>query len=256
MIYAFENQEKKSKQLLDNICQNNKINEIVTKISRHKINVDFPWFSKTGGYQPHSINITKPEATNEEVKNFQHTIKITISPRFGKNANCHTLIHELIHVWQDSLGLFLTPFHVKGVPMFTLDEKSHKTMTCFNEALAATEAIIASYCLKQKGLPESWRGAWYSPDWHRLAKQYEKDRKETNEDQAALNLYNNWFQSPLKEYYERRTSTPPKSPMTLNNVTNEALAALIPEQERPSYLKADKRAPLNNLKFGSALFNS
>lgn len=248
--------KQKVQKLIQFAKQDTVYNDIVTNIESLGIDVSLTWFGKTGSYQPQALNLNNPEEleeTIEQLKKNGHTHStIKLSLRFGKWIMYHTFLHELYHAHQDSLGLFLIPLHINGKPQFSLDENSQRTITLFNEALAATESIRASYRLKENGYPDAWYGALLSPDWHKLARTYAKDIKNTNyEETAAKNLFNNWHNSHLKKYYEKKSSQPQTSKMELKDINYENLSALIPKTKRPGYLPQNHQTTLSNIKQGS-----
>ena len=257
MPHLFKSPEQKTQDLLEFAKQDNRYNEIVTAINKIGLTINYTWLGNTGSYHPQALNLQNIEDLETKIQHLKetgaakHTIRL--SHRFGKWVMYHTFLHELFHIYQDTLGLFLIPLHINGKPQLSLDEESQITVTLFNEAFAATEAIRASYRLKQKAHPEAWYGALISPDWYKLAKNYAKDIKTSDEETAAKNLFDNWHKSHLKKYYESRTLTPQTSPMKLNGITYESLTDLIPEKHRPSYLTPSNKNALNNIKKGSPL---
>ncbi len=188
---------------------------VMEELEKFGYQILFKWWGQAGSYHPYGISVASEVDTGS--KAFQESFlrqvehgdllaEFKFSNRFGLAIISHTWLHELMHFYQDLHGLFLMPVQKKGQIPVMLDAQGEVTLMLFLEALAATEAIRASWRLQKHGDVMAWKGAMLSPDWRWLAKAYQRDVEAgTKEITAAQNLFKNWYQSALRKYYEKRT---------------------------------------------------
>ena len=200
--------QKRTERLFDNCAKDHDLLLIINDLVDFKYKIKYRFWGGPGTYHPKSIQTNTPlndaflSEFSKQIQRDEHRAHFTLSWRHGKSVMLHTFIHELYHFHQDALGLLMTPLELD--PIIQPDLKSHIKLTLMNEAMAATEAIRASYRLKEAGYPHAWRGAFFSFNWHGLAKNYIKDiMLGTNEEQAAQNLFLKWYESPQRKHYER-----------------------------------------------------
>lgn len=171
--------------------------------------IAFPFWGESGSYTPYALYAEEHDGDFEESvlqahKGGELKAQFRISPRYGRSMNAHYWLHELMHFYQDLNGMFLTPLRKSEEMSAMLDARSTIMLTLFCEAMAETEAIRASWRLREKGRPEAWRGAMISPDWSKLARQYAADvQSGIVEAEAARACFERWYSLSLRPFYER-----------------------------------------------------
>lgn len=180
--------------------------------------------------------------------------EFSLKPRFGPDIAAHTWLHELTHFFQDMHGLYFTPLLFQGRMPVMLGARSDMAAVLFCEAMAAAEAIRASWRLKIAGSPEPWRGALFSWDWGGLARRY-KDLMTSgrNERSAAAEIFKAFYRTPQRGYYEAHAlalhernlilrlsnagiNNPRAAAEYFRSVELASLPLMIPAAQRPDYL--------------------
>ena len=251
--------DEKTRRLLELARQDHFYAKIINTLENYGYQVTHPLFGQNGAYFPASIQISN-NIKWEDAAQHRPSIpaKFTFSARYGPAQIAHYWLHELTHFWQDIRGLFLTPLVVESKSPIMLDAPSHIAVTCLCEALAETEALRASWRLKQAGWPLAWAGALSSFDWRTQAQAYEKDIRSMPELVAARRCFDRWYQSSQRLYYERRAFRTYRTflndlgvkTITAENLRSVDLMELIktlPESERPQYLVDSPNSNTNSL---------
>ena len=184
---------------------------IVTMLKEHGHYISHPYFGRSGAYQPATLVLTEHTNLQDAIATLQdkevHSAEFQFSARHGGAQTAHYFLHELVHFWQDIHGLFLTPLEAEGHIPTMLDATSHILVTCICEAMAETEALRASWRLKEAGYPIAWQGAGRSMDWQKHARAYAQDMGEMTEAEAALRAFLRWHDGHQRHYYEARALT-------------------------------------------------
>tara|TARA_B100001989_G_scaffold242481_1_gene209285 strand:+ start:730 stop:1677 length:948 start_codon:yes stop_codon:yes gene_type:complete len=264
--YILQPKKDKTSQLLEIASQDPYFAELIHDLVDFGYEIKFPFFGQVGLYVPHSIStehLDTPEKQQAFANGFVQSLanenapkaKFRLCASLGANVNAHTFLHEIMHFYQDMLGLYLIPLLEQGVYPAHLDLQSFVNAFLFCEAWAQTEAICASWRLKEKGINGPWLGAMASADWRDLAKQYEGD-------QDATAIFNAWYDGKHRGFYEKHAgmvyvsitdSYERNAPKASKDEIGEALRKLelpmllikIPKKKMPHYLKnldwTDKR---------------
>jgi|GEM_PF-1584082 len=176
--------------------------------------ITFPVFGGAGAYQPHAITteaLDTPEkqlmfthgfAAEAEAGTFRAKIKLT--SWFGRGGNAHSFLHELMHFYQDTLGLLLMPLKEQGKMPIMADLRTSVVALLFCEAWAEVEALRSCWAFKHKKIDDApWKGALASPDWGDLAKFYAQRLAENRgEAHAAARTFEQWYKGKHRDYYE------------------------------------------------------
>jgi len=226
---------------------------VVKILEDYGYHIQHRFYGHSGAYLPENIEIIEECETELAVQALHAQgdlkAKFAFSFRFGGAQIAHYWLHELMHFWQDLHGLFLTPLQQKGAIPVMLDAPSHVAVTCFCEAMAETEALRASWRLKEKGFPVAWQGALSSQDWGQHARFYAKNMQQMSEVEAARHSFDRWYESGKRSYYEKRAlkayqktlnglsvMNPEKVKIRLRQVNLDELLKTLPEAESPEYL--------------------
>jgi hypothetical protein len=248
----------------------------------HPLNlrIQFRFFGDHGTYTPQAVVISEPLNSDQTRKAMHDALSLLKAPimlahRFGFSSNLHVLLHELIHLDQDRRGMFFTPLVIKNEPVVMPDKDSAIRIRLFCEAMAETEAMRASWRLKEQGYDAAWRGVLKSPDWSTLAHQYEKDLKIKHlpEQTAAQSIIKNWMALPTRQYYEKRAifdhqnfiNKLPQTP-EFCRVNCDDLVAFLPSDLQDTYaaikkhvqdedpISTEQKKTLNDFTQGSPLY--
>ncbi len=190
------------------------MSSIVHDLNDFGYDIGFSIFASAGAYEPFSLSTEKidtPEKQHQFVSGFWSMFeagnmktKLRFSTFLDSDISAHYFLHEIMHFYQDMNGLYLLPLQEQGVFPNILDVKSDIVAIIFCEAWAQTEAIRASWSLREKGNDRGWRGAIKSPDWRELALAYDKYLQEgIDEKCAAANIFHLWYKGKHREFYER-----------------------------------------------------
>lgn len=226
---------------------------IVTTLKRYGYHIEHPVFAQNGMYLPETIEITDTCVISDAIQQAhargEIQARFVFSARYGSAQIAHYWLHELMHFWQDLHGLFLTPLQQPHSLPIMMDVASHIAVTCLCEAMAETEALRASWRLKQAGHDSAWRGALSSLDWGSHARAYMRDVNIMPEPQAARRAFDRWYESRQRRYYEKRAlgaylamlneldlSHPQALSTRLRRVDLTMLIETIPITQRPNYL--------------------
>ena len=176
--------------------------------------INFSVFGGAGVYVPKALRteqIDSPLKQQQFASGFWAKVeagelraKMRFSSLLSIDTNTHYFLHELMHFYQDMHGLYLTPLQEQGTAPICLDAKSYIVAIVFCEAWAETEAIRASWALREKGDERGWSGVTKSPDWRELALAYDKDMQDgVDETKAAANTFQRWYEGKHREFYEK-----------------------------------------------------
>ncbi|MDH5722238.1 MAG: hypothetical protein OEY94_02820 [Alphaproteobacteria bacterium] len=216
--YLFKSRKEKTALLFETIRQDPYFEDILYSLADFGYEMHFPFFGNVGLYIPHSIATEKldsPEKQQAFADGFVQALGSENAPiaRFhlcaslGQDVNTHSLLHEIIHFYQDMLGLYLIPIAERGVYPVHLDMQSFVSAFLFCEAWAEVEAIGASWRLKEKGVSSPWNGAMASADWRELAREFEKDMERgTMFEKASANIFNTWYEGKHRSFYEKHAA--------------------------------------------------
>ncbi len=176
--------------------------------------IRFSLFGGSGAYRPYGLCtdvLDSPEKYEKFHIGFSRAhergemnARIVLPALGGQGRAAHLFLHEMMHFYQDMCGLYLVPLQERGVFPFALDAYSEIVAILFSEAWAQTEAIRASWAIREKGDDLGWRGAVSSPDWGDLARRYDDDLSAgADEAKAAANVFEGWYAKPQRGVYER-----------------------------------------------------
>lgn len=255
--YLFKPAKAKISLLFEDIAQDERFEDILHNLAEFGYEIDFKLFGNAGLYIPHSLATEKLDSV-EKQQAFANSFAISINhgtcmakfhlcSTLGRSVNAHTFLHELMHFQQDMLGLYLIPLTEQGVYPVHLDLVSFISAFLFCEAWAETEAICASWRLKEKGMPSAWKGAMASPDWKELARKYEQD-------QDAEAIFKAWYEGKHRAFYENHAAelyldltgkyrknapdiTDEEIGQALRVVELPMLLIKVPKKKFPAYLK-------------------
>jgi len=229
---------------------------IVRELQAYGYSVRHRFYGPAGGYVPESLQVAATtdmaQALQQLRDNRAYEARFLLSSRRGGAQAAQYFLHELIHFWQDLHGLFLTPLRRAGTPVVMLDATSHVRLSCWLEAMAATEAIRAAHRLAHLGAPAAMQGTLASLDWRGLAVAYQQDVQTMAEVEAARRCFAGWYSSPYRRrVYERRALGAYRQRLSgiramAGNTTIKTLtlapmdcAALLPPDPQLAYLRAD-----------------
>lgn len=240
-LFLFQSRDNKIEWLFEQAGRDPAFKPIIEDLKNFGYDIRLPLLGGAGAYQPKALKTNTPinenfiEEFRKQIEQGEHKAQFKLCPRFGRAQVLHTFLHEAYHFHQDMLGLWLTPLEQGRIVQ--PDLRSHVEITLLCEAMAATEAIRASWRLKEAGHPDAWNGAFFSPNWHGLAKGYVKDiRMELPEKDAAKNCLNAWYKSPQRKFYEKYAfETYKNHNQDYRAVDLNALVETIPNA--PDYLK-------------------
>ncbi len=241
---------------------------IISTLETYGYQVHHQFYGHNGAYLPDNIELIENCETEEAVKELHEQgelqARFALSSRYGGAQISHYWLHELIHFWQDLHGLFLTPLRQKDTAPVWMDASSHIAVTCFNEAMAETEALRASWRLKEKGYTIAWQGALSSLDWGKHARYYAQNLQRMPELEAARHSFDRWYESKQRPYYEKRAlkayqktldefsvNNPAKAKSQMKRITPAELLKIMPKAERPEYLTLSSHASLNSKQYTS-----
>jgi hypothetical protein len=253
--------KNKRQTLIDTALKDPFFEPIIHELIDYGYEVSFPVFGGAGAYHPHALTTERldtPEkklmfthgfSAEEEVGTFKAKIRLTAW--FGRGGNVHSFLHEVMHFYQDTLGLFLVPLKEQGVLPVMADLRSSVMVLLFCEAWAEVEALRTCWALKHRAVDDRpWAGALRSPDWGKLAKFYDERMAENRgEAYAAARTFEEWYKGSYRTYYERHayeiymyelerlTGDVEGGSITehLRHVILSDLLLRIPKDKRPSY---------------------
>lgn len=225
---------------------------IVQDLEAFGYQIHHPYFGRTGSYTPYGVMIEGPDTdcmraggrhvfARSEQHSEQHSEKapkemwahFSFSRRFGWAVTAHYWLHELMHFYQDSHGLFLTPLEGAGQMPILADAVTEIRMMLVCEAMAEVEAIRASWRLREANHPIAWQGALKSRDWRQLAQSYADDLAAgSSEATAAEKIFLHWFEVAPRAHYEKRALK-----MFEENFARLAAAAQLTSGEAAAFLR-------------------
>lgn len=157
--------------------------------------LDYCWRLHAGQYIPQR---RLAENTSTIAAKF-HLPLLASMPRLS-----HDWLHELLHFRQDQQGLLFLPQQKEDRLIALLEPESALWRDLFCEAQAEVETLIAAYELAQHGEYSVWKGALQAKEWRALAKAYAAFRQHQPQEEARAGLYQLWFASPIRRYYEKQ----------------------------------------------------
>ena len=212
--YLLMPKEQKREALIATALKDSFFVGIVHDLIDYGYEASFSPFGGAGAYQPHALetepldNLDKQmlfaQAFSKKVESGAFKAKIKLSVWLGQGGNAHSFLHELMHFYEDMLGLLLMPLKEQGVLPVMADLRTSVISLLFCEAWAEVEALRTCRSLKTKGLDTApWIGALSSPDWGALARFYE-DRLVENrgEAHAAARTFEQWYKGKQRGNYE------------------------------------------------------
>lgn len=189
---------------------------VVHEMIDYGYELGFSLFGGAGAYQPFAVStevLDSPEKQDMFVRGFlkqadsgAFKAKIKLSLWLGRGGNMHSFLHEIMHFYQDMLGLYLLPLKEQGVMPVMADMRTYIMAVLFCEAWAQIEALRTCRALKLKQIDDTaWRGALVSRDWGKLARFYdEKLAENKGESYAAARSFEQWYaQKKHRCFYER-----------------------------------------------------
>ena len=212
--YMLSSSKNKRQELIDYALQDSLFEGIVHDLIDFGYEITFSPFGGAGAYQSHTL-MSEPLDTPEKQAAFSRGFwakaeegafkaEIKLSLWLGKGGNCHSFLHELMHFYQDTMGLLLLPLKEQGVMPIMASLRTSVIALLFCEAWAEVEALRACRALKNKGIDDKpWKGALNSPDWGKLARFYDERLAENRgEAQAAASTFEQWYKGENRGYYE------------------------------------------------------
>lgn len=212
-LHIFKPSTHKSEAMIAYAMNNKFFEDLLYTLFDFGHDINFRVLASSGAYQPLSVSTEKID-TQEKQQQFangflstieqgQTKAKLEFSALSNDNTNAHYFLHELMHFYQDTHGLYLLPIHERGVFPILLDAKSDIISILFCEAWAEVEAIRTSWALKESGHPQGWKGAITAPDWKYLALSYDHDLQNgIDEAKAAANIFQKWYEGKHRGFYE------------------------------------------------------
>ncbi len=212
--YTFSSTKYRRKEMIDLALKDAFFAEIMHDLIDYGHEITFPVFGGAGAYQPHALTtevLDTPEKQLMFTHGFAHEVeagtfkaKIKLTSWFGRGGNAHSFLHELMHFYQDTLGLLLMPLKEQGVMPIIADLRTSVIALLFCEAWAEVEALRTCWSLKYKEIDDApWKGALASPDWGDLAKFYaERMAENKGEAWAAAKVFEQWYNGKYRDYYE------------------------------------------------------
>ncbi len=176
--------------------------------------IRFSVLGGAGAYKPFALATERLDTAEKQALFTQGFMSMSVSGALkavitlhllsGQAQQTHSLMHEMMHFYQDMLGLYFLPLQEKGVFPVMPDARSMVRIILFNEAWAEVETIRAAWAMNRRGQDMAWRGALKSKDWSALARSYDDDLASgVDEAKAAANLVVRWYESSQRAFYER-----------------------------------------------------
>lgn len=200
--------------ILSYTVQDEFFNDIIDDVLDYGLEISFSMFGGAGAYQPFALSteaLDTPEKQHQFAQGFWRMsevgalkCQIQLSSVAGLRVNMHSFLHEAMHFYQDMRGLYLMPIQEDEVFPTMIDAKSNIVAILFNEAWAQTEALRASWSIKEKtGDARGWQGALKSPDWKALACAYAEDvGKGMDEAEVMARSFRRWYEGQHRAFYE------------------------------------------------------
>lgn len=199
--------------ILKYAAQDKYFDSIIDQICDYGFMIRFPFFERHGVYQPFALSTEKldtPEKAQQFSNGFlamaeQGAFRAEIRlPRFSPSSvKFHLFLHEVMHFYQDMLGLYFIPLKEQGKAPVMPDVHSFVRLFLFCEAWAEIEAIRTSWALREKGDARGWDGALKSADWKDLAVFYDSRLNEgESEAKVAADTFRKWYSGYHRDVYE------------------------------------------------------
>ena len=254
----------KTQKLLDFAMKDAYFAAIMHDLMDYGYTIRYSLFGGAGAYTPTYLS-TDPLDSTLKQQQFANgfwamsergmmTCKLRLSVLAGVDANKHSFLHEVMHFYQDSIGLYFIPLKEKKQLPIILDVKSHIVSILFCEAWAQTEAIRTCWALKDKGDSSGWDGLVRSKEWHDLARFYDSDLESgLDESRAAANCLKEWYKGKHRIMYEKHALSIFEANLkvfrgdvkgiadqdigaSLRHLNPSDMIDRIPEKERPKFL--------------------
>jgi len=212
--YIFSSAKDKRQEMIDLAMKDSFFEPIVHDLIDYGHEITFPIFGGAGAYQPHALTTEALDTPDKQIMFAQgfaakveegaFKAKIQLSIWLRRGGNAHSFLHELMHFYQDTLGLLLMPLKEQGVMPIMANLRTSVIVLLFCEAWAEVEALRACWAFKYKEIDDDpWKGALASPDWGDLARfYYEKMNENRGEAWAAAQTFTQWYKDKNRAYYE------------------------------------------------------
>jgi hypothetical protein len=212
--YTFCPIKDKRQAMIDVALKDPFFEPIVHDLIDYGHDITFPFFGGVGAYQPFAVSTEVLDTQDKQIMFAQgfasqavagaFKAKFRLSIWFGRGGNAHSFLHELMHFYQDMLGLLLMPLKEQGVMPIIADLRTSVIALLFCEAWAEVEALRTCWSLKTNGVDDApWKGALNSPDWGGLARFYDARLCENkSEAWAAARTFEQWYKGRHRDYYE------------------------------------------------------
>jgi len=229
--------------------------DIVHDVVDFGVDISFSYTNRNGAYHPQGLateHLNTPEKQAQFAQGFWQAqmrgdmkARIILPALGGKAAQAHLMLHELMHFYQDMLGMYFIPLQQKDVHPIMLDARSHISAILFNEAWAEVETLRTCWALNKKGKRTGWRGAVRSKDWRSLAKLYdEKLQAGVDEAVAAAAIFKAWYEGAHRGFYEAHALKSydelvlrlKSEEENLRTLTFDDILARIPSEKLPKYM--------------------
>ncbi len=252
--YNFLSSRKKRDALLACAMEDSFFAPIAHDLIDYGYEITFSFSGGAGAYQPFALAtevLDMPEKQQMFSKGFERQVEagvfkaiIRLSVCHGYGGHCHSFFHELMHFYQDMLGLYLLPLKERGVMPVMADLRTSITALLFCEAWAEVEALRTCWAFGYKGADKRpWEAAVRSRGRGALARYYGQCLDEgADEAVAAARAFERWYQGAHRLFYERHAARIYESEM-LRLMDDVALPS-----ERRDFIAAHLRgAPLSIL---------
>lgn len=187
---------------------------IAEDVQSFGVDVSYHFAGGAGAYMPYALSTVKLDTPEKQTQfgmsfltmaeNKSYPVKLRFLRFLSFPVMFHYFLHEMMHVYQDMHGAYLLPLQEEGVFPVVLDLRGSVVLMLFCEAWAETEAIRASWRMREKGV---WRGAVRAPDWRELAGGYEADMQAGMEEgRAAANVFDRWYEGKHRSFYEQQAA--------------------------------------------------
>ncbi len=213
-LYLMTSSKRKRARLFAIAAKDKLFAGMLDDINDFGLELYFPFSAMGGAYQPFALSTERLDSQQKQMQFVQgfwsmaeqgaFGAKINLSRFNSEGENAHIFLHEVMHFYQDMLGVYFLPIQEQGVFPMTLDAPSALRAFLFCEAWAEVEAIRTSWALREKGDARAWRGAMKSKDWQSLARGYDANLQNgMDEAKAAATLFRAWYEGDHRAFYER-----------------------------------------------------
>lgn len=247
--------------LFGHVCSDAFFEKLVHDLVDFGCDIRFSAFGGSGAYHPFILATERLDSPEKQAifgQNFLSIAmrgdlraRITLGLFASKFQHAHSLMHEMMHFYQDMMGAYFLPLHETGIFPVMPDLRSTVRIVLFNEAWAEVEVIRAAWAMNRRGHDLAWKGALRSRDWAYLARLYDRRLAGgVDEAKAAAEIFIKWYEGAHRWFYEehalnvfeahiKQFSSGLEGGIDYNDRLRRVgfcdIIARLPENERPSY---------------------